>query len=147
MCLKIIQTCLPKAFDPESFLQNPLLGKVLIETVEKAQSLYTCFFLRSVRWFGDSDKCCYKCSATTYPSHTPYSHDESLSRYPKSSCATWWGTDYHCHITSHTPCNSWWNCRPKTTLVAYWRGKFCLINNYFPWVCFGYGMVDSHQGV
>ena len=89
MCLKIIQKCLPKAFDPESFLQNPLLGKVLIETVEKAQSLYTCFFLRSVRWFGDSDKCCYKCSATTYPSHTPYSHDESLSRYPKSSRATW----------------------------------------------------------
>ena len=109
-------------------------------------SLYTCFFLRSVRWFGDSDKCCYKCSATTYPSHTPYSHDESLSRYPKSSCATWWGTDYHCHITCHTPCNSWWNCRPKTTLVAYWRGKFCLINNYFPWMCVGYEMVDSQQG-
>ena len=110
-------------------------------------SLYTCFFLRSVRWFGDSDKCCYKCSATTYPSHTPYSHDESLSRYPKSSRATWWGTDYHCHITSHTPCNSWWNCRPKTTLVAYWRGKFCLINNYFPRMCVGYEMVDSQQGV
>ena len=110
------------------------------------RSLYTCFFLRSVRWFGDSDKCCYKCSATTYPSHTPYSHDESLSRYPKSSCATWWGTDYHCHITSHTPCNSWWNCRPKTTLVAYWRGKFCLINNYFPRMCVGYEMVDSQQG-
>ena len=44
MCLKIIQKCLPKAFDPESFLQNTLLGKVLIKTVEKAKSLYTCSF-------------------------------------------------------------------------------------------------------
>ena len=82
-------------------------------------------FFRSIKWSCDCHKLCHKCSATPNPCHTPYPDDESVPPCHVTGRPTW-GSDHHCDVTSHTPCDKWWNGRFKKTLVAYWRGKFNL---------------------